>query len=69
MTTSIGGEFGGGSVSASDFESVNLADLNSTAPGRRFFYPVSAKLVGKGTATGLPYSGSAPDLGAVESAP
>lgn len=69
VTTSIGGGFGG-TVAAEDFESISEANMNNTTVGSRFFYPVDATLIDQGTAV-TPhtdgYSGTAPDIGAIES--
>jgi hypothetical protein len=65
ITTSLGEVFGG-TVTAEDFESVDFADLNNQTEGQRFFYPVSTALIDQGTDAGLPFAGTAPDIGAVE---
>jgi hypothetical protein len=58
VTTCKGQGFGGTLVDA-DFVSVDFADLQSGT----FMKPADSTLIDQGTDVGLPYSGSAPDIG------
>ncbi len=66
-------QLSGVSVTAEDFGSIDLNQLSAprkadgSLPDITYLYPVAGSdLIDKGTDTGLPYNGTAPDLGAFE---